>query len=441
MADAGSTGSSKFSWILFVVLVAGAAGVAWVYGPWSSGDARLAALKSKDVMTRVAAAQALGRVEEPEAAAAIEGLTAALGDTDVRVRAQAARSLGTTLVMHRDAPGVDQARTALEALLTAPEAQVRASAALALSIQRQDSEPILQGLLDGIRDDDATVRAEADAALSSLEVSSPGRLKVLFDLIRGDDAPSREAALRALYVVKPHDDRTQVTALLIEALKDPQPLVRGKAAATLKLAAPGDAAVVEPLSAILVDTDATVRLATAESLEAWANLDAAAEALRRAIDDTNVEVRSAAALGLLKRTRPPRAEALKRLADGLGSDATRADLAQAIGSADASAIPQVLTALNDPAPAVRAIAAGALGELALRTPRSAEAAIALGRLLDDPEPAVRVAVAESLSRFGKPARDLEGVVPSLRRASESADHATSAYARAALKLVDIPDQR
>jgi HEAT repeat protein len=83
---------------------------------------------------------------------------------------------------------------------------------------------------------------------------------------------------------------------------------------------------------------------------------------------------------------------------------------QDAGSA-AAALAYWTARLGDPDPAIRALAAGALGET-----RSMAAVTPLGRALDDPDPAVRLAALRGLARVGPLAR---AAAPAVRRLVQS----------------------
>jgi HEAT repeat protein len=427
--------------VVFGLLLIGTAMATVWFTTGGIGDSRLTQLRQGTVEQRRTAADELGRVEAAEAAEIVEALVAALSDENERVRAGVVRAIGANLISHPTLTGAERAREGLRSALSDPSPEVRGAAAVALALQGQDTPAIFLALQDGLRSTDPVMRADADAALSSLDVSSPERLRQLFDLLRTGEEALRNPVLQALALVKPHESRTEAVAILVETLRDDSPLLRRAAAEVLKRSAPGDRSAVEPLAAALTDSEPTVRLAVAETLAAWSDQDAAVAALRQAIEDESREVRGAAAASLAACPEPPRAERLKALADTVSGEGSLAPLKQAIASAETDAIVRVIEGLKDPNASVRAAAAEALGLLAPRTPATVQACLALAQALSDDDRETRVAAARSLARFGKSARDLDGVVPALNQAAEHPDRPTSAHAIAALKVVNVPDER
>ncbi len=425
MVETNASRSSQVPWGLFAILLLGAGALG--YYLWSHGTRPLDGLTSSKVETRQAAAEALARVEAEAAPEAVAALTRALDDVDPLVRGAAARSLGSNLAVHRDLANATGAFEGLERVLKDKSKEVRASAALALALAGRDSEPIFDGLLEGTQGKEPLLRGECDAALSTLDVSSPARLQRLFALAEEVEGPARKAALQALDQVKPHVKRPEVIALLAEKLRSADAVVSIKAANALKQGAPGEADAVPPLAEALSTAAPEVRRAAAEALAAFMSQAPAREALEKALEDEGPEVRGAAAFTLVQGPRPAREEVLAELKKALGDDTT--------------AVPALIERLNDNAASVRVAVARALGEVAPRSSGSADAAIALGRALIDSETQVRIACCQALARFGKPARDLDGVVPALKKACEDQHKPASAYAMAALKLVDVPEQR
>ena len=219
------------------------------------GDERLVPfltdlLRSGSAPARQAAARALGTPVRPFSDSAwpgwsgsagcgreaVESLTAALGDSDVIVRANSARSLGklrrqanaaqrlrdeTTLAFLRS----DAAIVPLIQALRDPTSEVRVQAAEAL---REFSAPAaLPALLPMLQDPDEEVRSAA--ALASGDLGAPESLPVLLENLRHGSRGQRQ---QAAFCLRNLEDAAVVPALM-EALGDPSRAVQREAAVSL----------------------------------------------------------------------------------------------------------------------------------------------------------------------------------------------------------------
>lgn len=92
--------------------------------------------------------------------------------------------------------------------------------------------------------------------------------------------------------------------------------------------------------------------------------------------------------------------------------------------------PELLEALRDSAPAVRAFAAGALGQLEAKPAAAVEP---LSKALSDAEPAVRMAAAAGLGQYGRRAR---AAVPLLKALEHDASPDVRVAAAEALKNIN-----
>jgi HEAT repeat protein len=172
---------------------------------------------------------------------------------------------------------------------------------------------------------------------------------------------------------------------MVEALRDPDPLVRVSAARAIGQVGPGAADAVPALSVALRDGDPRVRFDVAVALGRVGPAGAdAAPALARALGDPAGEVRVGAAMGL----------------GGLGGGAREA-------------VPALVQALRDGNAVLRMSAASALGGIG----SDARAAVpALRTALGDNNTSVRTSAASALGNIGSAARE---AIPELRRLAES----------------------
>ncbi|MDH7569021.1 MAG: HEAT repeat domain-containing protein [Armatimonadota bacterium] len=346
------------------------------------------ALQSPDPAVRAAAARAIGRLTDPAGIPALEG---ALEDPDSGVRLAAVGALAAI-------PGTE-AVEALGRALRARHALVRDCAARALA---RRSLPTLRAALD-----DPNPKARA-AAVHGVGYYARDRrsIPVLEQLLSDADPDVRRMAVRALgWVGAVHREALRSLA---QALAHPDAEVRAGAAQALGRI--GDPAACEPLLALLKDPARRVVLEALRALGSedvdlpgrrvgagdWRAVPALAECLRG--DDVEIRL---AALGALASifARDPRAR----------SDVLVADL---------------IGALEDPDPRVRAAAAAALGESGAQT-----GVTALAKALRDAAWQVRAAAASALGSLGG-----EEAMAALRRArKEEQDPAVARQADMALQ--------
>jgi HEAT repeat protein len=181
----------------------------------------IAALKDKDVRVRRAAAKALGG-EEHQGAQALEALTEALRDKDVEVRSAAVASLE------------DQGEAALGPLagvVKDPAPKVRRAAISALGrvySGMAGKAPSLAPLLEALKDKDLMVRVDAASAIPRTKEMVPQLLTAL----KNEPKEARLEIIHVLELIGP-GARAAVPAL-VEALKDPDVVVRHSAADALK---------------------------------------------------------------------------------------------------------------------------------------------------------------------------------------------------------------
>lgn len=150
---------------------------------WMKAKAFAKALSADRPELRMAAANALGRLEATDA---VDRLTAVFDDPDPRVRARAARACGMI-----DDP---RATTPLSALLSDPNGAVRREAAEALGIIA--SRQALQALLPLYEDDDERVRRVAVGAFGNFDNDRP--VEYLVESLTDDSLAVRRTAVYSL---------------------------------------------------------------------------------------------------------------------------------------------------------------------------------------------------------------------------------------------------
>lgn len=251
-------------------------------------------LASRDPGVRLAAAKALGEVQDPRAAAP---LIAALKDKDSYVRKEAAYALEKIDRNWRESTATKKAVPQFIATLKNRDPRVRLAAAWALG-EIKDVRAV-EPLIAALKQRDPSLRKEAAWALG--EINDPRAAAPLIAALKDRDAYFRKEA-----------------ALALGEIKDPR--------------------AIEPLIAVLRDKAPGVRWAAAQSLEKtdqqWHAGSAAKEAvpdLIAALQDSSTGVRLTAtrALGEIK---DPRAiEALTRNLDDWHSNAAVAKALDGLG--------------------------------------------------------------------------------------------------------------
>jgi len=333
--------------------------------PEAGLTALLAALHDPSPDVRRAAAHACSRYGEPEA---VLDLQALVGDEDEWTRLFAARALGRS----KD----DQAAEVLRRAARDPSAAVRVEAVGALAALGR-----LEGVADLAGDGVARVREAVAAALG--QARDPESIEVLHRLEQDGSPAVRAAAIPALARRLGAD----YGARILEWFTDAD--VRMRVAAARAAAQCGPAGT-SWLATALEDADPRVQVAALEGLgprgEGRAAVLAALAAPDLAVRGTAVEL--AAAL-----EPPPELSLFERAYDG-SAGAAWTEVRQALIEA-LSARPEAVgllqrAAAQDPAAAVRAAAARALGRLGHQAPAVAAAPVApspyLGRQLDgEPE--------------------------------------------------------
>ena len=270
--------------------------------------ALIARLKDESTDVRRAAAEALGKLEDPRA---VPALISALSDDAARVRAAAAGALGN----FHDPRAVNR----LSALLGDPEREVRKNALESLS-QYESGVPA-SAILPLTRDADAELRHAAAHALG--RVGDRGAGAALAALVRDPSPEVRAAAIEA--IAELHD--AGHASAILPALGDGSADVRRQALEALEeLRTPIPDAT---LLSLLRDPSSEVRAAAAD-LAGERRVIAAIPSLRRLLDDPNDDVRQEAVSALGDIAHDDAVSALRAALDS--KDATvRRGAAEALG--------------------------------------------------------------------------------------------------------------
>ncbi|HKH91499.1 MAG TPA: M56 family metallopeptidase [Gemmatimonadaceae bacterium] len=266
-------------------------------------------LKDEDADVRVAAAEALGKLED---ARAVPGLLETLRDREAKVRSAAAQSLGK----FHDSRAIG----GLTALLQDSSAEVRKEALNALS--EFESGVSVAAVIRLLDDPDAELRHAAAHTLGNQKDRAAGA--ALAKAVRDPSSDVRQAAIEAIAQLH---DASQAPAIL-PALSDPNADVRRQALDALSdLRSP----IAEgTLLGLMRDANADVRAKAAE-IAGERSILGAIPSLRRLLDDPDHDVREHAV------------SALSEIADPAADEALRA----ALTSKDASVRRNAVEALGD----------------------------------------------------------------------------------------------
>ena len=253
-------------------------------------------------------------------------------------------------------------------ILHSGSASQRAQAAMRLGQQGPGAREVLPELLEALQDPDPAVQSAAATAIGRV-----GGVPALAEAMKSPNPATRVAVLGVLWGSPrdPLNDERKM-AILVSALRDPSPQVRKNAARALGGMGAAAAPAVPALSAALYDGDGSVRLAAVDSLAQVG----AVEELAKAISSTDATVRR---LAISK-----------------------------LPSFGARAIPVLTAALESEDPENVAQAASLLGYM---QPPATAAVPALARVLQRPEPLVRMRAVEALEEIGGP--DVEAALQSV----------------------------
>jgi len=238
--------------LCFLLLLSGCYGNTAATDPGAATSRLIPLLEDQDPQMRATAAQALGKIAAPDAAAA---LLRSLNDTDPAVRAMSAWALGNLGEDVLDQAGVELARR-----MDDPSPAVKQAAAQALGAVGS-TQTIVELLTERLTHSDVETRRAAVQALTWLEAGSA--YHVLIKALGDSDAQVRQGAVAALGEMV---DPRSLPAIRDRLLKDTDAGVRGEAA--YRLGKFGDRTIVPALRSVLArDPDAAVRRWTSWSLE------------------------------------------------------------------------------------------------------------------------------------------------------------------------------
>jgi HEAT repeat protein len=330
--------------------------------------ALIAALGSEDEAVRFWAAGALGRIGA-KAKAAVPALAAALGSPEETLRRQAVMALGGI------GPEAKSAIPQLGVAINDEEWKVRYAATSALV---RIGEPALPALREALRDEETVDRGWVFLALRRLGAPA---VPVLVEALRGPE-DRRERALYSLGEIGP--DAKAAVAALLRYLKTEQGPTRLSAAASLWRIARHRAAL-DALRKALADKDWDVRFAAAETAaELGVEGKYAAPVLAEALGRDRF-TRESALHGLF-RSRDARAAvpAVVQLLERKHAEdrASAAQLLGWIGSADG--VDALVRALQDEDVNVREAGARALGMIGPKAKAAVPGLVALSTKEADP---------------------------------------------------------
>jgi HEAT repeat protein len=272
------------------------------------------------------------------------------------------------------------------ALLSDPDPAERERAAYALgrilSIQ-PNSRRVVAALVTALRDTADGVREAAAGALATPEVPAEEAMPYVVELLE-DSAHAHVREHGAMIIGAFGARAASAVPALLSALDDSVPQVRAAAAGALRRIGPAAAAAAPALRPHMSDPHVPVRLELVRTIpEIRAAAPVSVRLLAPALRDAHPEVRAASARALGDVT---------TAADGQ-LDSARADAVLEV-------LPDLLRALDDDEPAVRANAAFAIGRLG---PRASHALDALRRLERDDDPSVRAGAVRAIAAVeGRP---------------------------------------
>ena len=302
-----------------------------------------ATLTDANAEVRLAAAQALGELDDPRA---IEALSQALRtDADPRVRETAAWALGEI-----------ESPTAVPALIAALRAEKVATVRdrIVRALGEIEDARAVDAIGDALRDESVAVRRTAIWALG--EIESADAVPALMPFLKDDDVEVRKQAAWALGEI----ESPNAVDALSAAIRDADVNVREMVVWALGEIESGRAA--PALAAAMKDEQPVVRRKAAWALGEIDDLRSAPPALIEALRDSDREVRETAA--------------------------------HAVGElGDVAAVPGLIVLARDPDLKLRRTAVWALAEIG-----GPEAIEAIVGLLKDEDPEIRKMAAEALGK-------------------------------------------
>lgn len=183
---------------------------------------------------------------------ALPDLTAALNDSDPRVREGAAQAIGQ---LGQDAMPV------LVKMLTHPDKYIRRNAVWGLGKLGPQAKPVIFDLCKSLKDEDARTASGAAQALGNMGEEATASVPNLAEAMRGTNIVLCRLAAKALSQI----GRPALTTLVVH-LKHHDPFVRGEAAVALGWMGPKAASAVSPLIDLLRNTKPKARATVAKDL-------------------------------------------------------------------------------------------------------------------------------------------------------------------------------
>jgi HEAT repeat protein len=354
-------------------------------------DSMAEQLTHEDTVVRAQAAEMLGTIG-PAAAGAAPGLVQALDDDNDRVRAMAARSLGMM------GEAASDAVPRLVRALRDDDTWVRALAAEALGeIGGPAASSAIPALVRALKSGNPQVRANTATALGKLGNAAAAAVPELLAAAQDEDDGVRVQILLALGDIG--TEGRDVSAVLVQAFTDANPEVRAAAIEAIgKHPSLGEAGIGALLAGCTDAADA-VKVAAARALPKVAGESThAVEILSRLLRDEapEVQITAAQALGALGKVAQPAGPELAHAAQ-VGAAEVREQALHALALIQPpEAIQAFLGGLADPVAEIRKISSAGL---ILVPELSDAVVPGLVEALHDPETQVRANAARVLSRL------------------------------------------
>lgn len=326
---------------------------------------------------------------------AVQTLQAALADSSLSVRAQAARALG------RIGPPAVVAASSLVGLLKDEDETVRQAAIEAVGKVGGSTAAIVDALVEVLQDASPSLRVLAARELGAMGAAASEAFSALAPLLQDRDESVRDAAAEAIGQIGHLND--EATEGLVVGLVSPDSVVRAQAAEALGTIGESAQGTAPSLVDVLTDQNDTVRAKAVEALgkigEAVA--DVAVIGLVRALRDQDNVVSSLAAeaLGQMGELADVAIPSLIYSLQHINAD-VRASAAKSLGKlgVEGEGAANVLeVACRDEDANVRCQAIRALSVIDQPTPVTKQ--IVLGGL-NDTDSRVRTAAVDALGRWG-----------------------------------------
>jgi len=314
--------------------------------PGSKGEAKLIEVsKTADEATKAAAVDALTYLRSRHSDTQLAGLVSQLGDPEGDASAKAAIEVKLK--------GAVALPYLAQVINTSKNPRQRHAAAMCVALICAGKNPRQQAFAASVKATYRQAKTVPDANLAGLPI--------LEKAIQDPEPMVREIAAQGLGYLG--SDRC--AAPLAAALKDPDTLVRRRAAAAL-ITTPAKSVQKQIAEAATKDPDPTVRRYAIEAL-GWIGDETVVPALTRGTKDQSPDVRRHAAIQLGRIRRPESLDPLLNLFSDPDEDVRWAAV-QAVGNLrDRRAIPDLVKALDDPVAQVATAAETALSKLGVAT--------------------------------------------------------------------------